>query len=81
MKTWTEDATTENPRWTRCRAALGREPKAYEFIVWNSRCWQEFAETLGLRSVDGIHARLKDADVAFDAFQAEGVRCGRWQVR
>jgi hypothetical protein len=33
----------ENPRWTACRVALGREFKVWEFLNWNRARWVEFA--------------------------------------
>lgn len=78
-KMWTEDPEKENPRWTRCRAAIGREPLAYEFIIWNSRCWLEFCKSQGATR-DTIRLKLgSHTDVAFDAWQADGVRAGKWQ--
>lgn len=44
----------ENPRWTCCRAALGRTPTAYEFLRWNSLRWVDF----GREAPPEIRARI-----------------------
>jgi hypothetical protein len=81
LPTWAEDAAVENPRWTRCRAALGRQPAAYEFIIWNSRCWTEFAALHKCKDTSQVMFKLgAGAADAFDAWQVEGVRNGRWQA-
>lgn len=41
LKRWPGERE-ENPRWTVCRAALGREPEGWEFIVWIDARWVEF---------------------------------------
>lgn len=37
-----------NPRWIACHAALGRRPAAWEFCIWNSQRWSEFAAHIGV---------------------------------
>lgn len=70
---------TENPRWTRCRHAIGREPKGWEFIVWMTQCWADFRAHFGFRTNDEAALRLGDAfHETFDRFQDEGVAAGRW---
>lgn len=49
LKRW-PGAGEENPRWTACRAALGREPEGWEFINWIQARWREFmADRPGFR--------------------------------
>lgn len=64
----------ENPRWTRCRHAIGREPKGWEFMVWMAGCWNAFRVHLHVSRLDP----LDDFQDAFDRFQDEGVSAGRW---
>lgn len=65
----------ENPRWTLCRQALGREPKAYEFMVWLSPFWVQFARLHGVRDSQGVELKLgiDETRRAFDAWLAEQV--------
>jgi hypothetical protein len=76
----------ENPRWTRCRYAIGREPTGIDFSLWCVRCWIEFGElfsfrTTGYQSTRSamIAAGVADVDGAFDAWQEQGVLDGRWK--
>lgn len=69
----------ENPRWTRCREALGREPSTLDFILWMGRRWQDFAAARGCRNVDEVTQRV-GVHEDFDAWLAEGVRAGLWKV-
>lgn len=65
------DPSKENPRWTRCRVALGREPKTYEYVAWSNRCWAEFCKQQGVRDMTAAELKLgrEAAHAAFDAFQ------------
>lgn len=47
----------ENPRWTCCRRAMGREPQAWEFMLWNGDMWNRFLEYLGLKRIPGRRHR------------------------
>lgn len=71
---------TENPRWTRCRAAIGREPKPWEFIIWVGWCWADFYRHEGVKSFSEARHKigLRRVHDAFDAFQEAGVAAGRW---
>jgi len=44
---------TENPRWTLCRAAFGREPEGYEFSLWIDARWRDFAQHIGAQRIPG----------------------------
>jgi hypothetical protein len=44
---------TENPRWTICRAALGKEPEGYKFSLWIDARWQDFAKHIGAEHNSG----------------------------
>ena len=46
----------ENPRWRLCRQALGREPKGYEFTIWNGGMWDRFLAHLKLKRIPGERA-------------------------
>lgn len=39
-----------NPRWVACHVAIGRRPVGWEFMVWNSQRWQEFAALQGCKT-------------------------------
>jgi hypothetical protein len=39
----------ENPRWACCRAAIGREPLGWEFMIWNGRRWVDYARENGIQ--------------------------------
>jgi hypothetical protein len=80
----TTEAKTENPRWTCCRTAIGRKPKAWEFMIWNDWCWAQLAKHHGIKcsSMDnGYHLAAKlgwnNYQGAFDAWQAEETNAGR----
>ncbi len=47
----------ENPRWTCCREALGREPKAWEFMIWVQQRWRDYAAHLGVEARGGEASR------------------------
>lgn len=69
----------ENPRWTRCREALGREPSTTDFICWMGRRWTDFAIAHGCRDGFEVRSRLgPDVHPAFDAWLSEGVAAGTW---
>lgn len=38
---------SENPRWTLCRAAIGREPTGVTFVRWINEHWEEWHDKLG----------------------------------
>jgi hypothetical protein len=44
---------TESPRWTLCRAALGREPACWEFTLWIDQRWRDFSRYLGAQHIPG----------------------------
>ena len=44
--------TDENPRWTACRHYLGREPSAFEFLIWNGARVGEWVRLKGGRTND-----------------------------
>lgn len=73
---------TENPRWTRCRHAIGREPQGWEFMVWMGWCWSEFRAHMGVRTNESGALRFGEEawQDAFDRFQDEGVAAGRWST-
>jgi hypothetical protein len=82
-----EDPAVENPRWTRCRYALGREPKAYEFIAWNGRCWDEFCKFHSCKNTDDLAAKfyglgedVRAGGGSFDSWQRAGVLAGQWKT-
>lgn len=62
----------ENPRWTQCRIALGREPRAVDFMLWIQERWRDF-EDAGLQRPTGMQE-------AFDLWLVEGVAVGRWRA-
>lgn len=82
-----EDPAVENPRWTRCAYAIGRRPTSIEFMIWNERCWAEFAAMYGVKSwldrQQKLWAILKEdctrAGGPFDIWQREQVLAGRWK--
>jgi hypothetical protein len=43
----------ENSRWTLCRRAMGREPKAWEFMLWIQERWAEFGREHGIKPRQG----------------------------
>jgi hypothetical protein len=59
----------ENSRWTRCREALGHEPRPAEFIVWINEQWRAFFVATGRR--DFGHSRQRYHGDAFDAWLVE----------
>lgn len=82
----------ENPRWTCCRAAFGREPRAWEFSIWLRKRWAEFADSLGARHTPGSSrsdeafshnwfTNRVDSDgthAQFDAWLEAGVRADKF---
>lgn len=52
----------ENPRWTACRKAIGREPECWEFSLWIQKRWHDYAAHLGLAELNaaysGAYARV-----------------------
>lgn len=38
-----------NPRWIACHAALGRQPKTWEFTSWNDKHWHLFLTSDGVK--------------------------------
>lgn len=74
----------ENPRWTLCRAAFGREPKAWEFTLWNGEQWRRFLEHLGIKRIPGETASttvflalgLEEGQNAYDSWLLEQVEKG-----
>ncbi len=89
------DRAKENPRWTLCRAAIGREPRAWEFMLWLGPRWKEFADSLSAPqgSLLSWHNRDRASDVfgwksvngravvddRFDEWLEAGVRVGKWK--
>lgn len=67
----------ENPYWTACRRALGREPTAAEYFAWNREQWRAYAASLGLRVPASESPRIvamlwvRDVDAAFAAWLTE----------
>ena len=74
----------ENPRWTMCRAAMGREPRAWEFALWNGEQWRRFLEHLGLKRVPNETASttiflalgVDEGQKAYDSWLLEQVEKG-----
>jgi hypothetical protein len=62
----------ENPRWTMFRAAIGREPEVWEFVIWSGRRWRDYAEHLGLRkhSSDAVFVDCWGKDMSTEEIQA-----------
>lgn len=58
----------ENPRWTACRAAMGREPRAWEFIIWINARWIEYARHLGVPT-SGSAAQSVYRSIGYDEGQ------------
>lgn len=50
----------ENPRWTRCREALGREFEAWEFSLWIKQRWRDYAKFLGLADLGAAWSSHSD---------------------
>lgn len=73
-----ENPNVENPRFTRCVYALGRRPAMYEFIVWISRCWHEFATLNGCRDTDELKHRFPIMYDSFDLWHRSKVLAGHW---
>lgn len=70
----------ENPRWTRCREALGREPSNTDFICWTFSRWEDFAKERGCKDSSEVRNKLgTNAHPAFDVWLAEGVAAGKWK--
>lgn len=75
----TVELPVENPRWTRCREALGREPSTTDFICWMTSWWEDYAKERGYKDSSEMHARLgPDVHPAFDAWLTAGVAAGKW---
>lgn len=70
----------ENPRWSCCRAALGREPRTLDFVLWMSGKWEAFAKERGVgsSSTDAFLALGDKAHAAFDAWLRSAVEAGRF---
>lgn len=44
-----------NPRWVACVNDIGREPAAWEFIIWNSARLNEWAKLFGKHQLGGTY--------------------------
>jgi len=72
-------------RWVACHAALGRRPRAYEFIVWISAQWGRFAEAHRIAPGSWAAGAVRDvlgpsADAQFDAWLVEQAQEGQRHV-
>jgi hypothetical protein len=47
----------ENPRWTLCQIAMGRRPKALEFMLWIRDRWYEYCKSV----TDGVIPQMETA--------------------
>lgn len=64
-----------NPRWVACHAALGRRPKAYEFLIWLPKYWRRFAGLHGCRDARSVELKMgvSEAHAAFDRWLEDEV--------
>jgi len=78
----------ENPRWTICRAAIGREPLAWEFSLWITRRWTNYATHIGVKRPSADNAFLwgyshgsstAEIQAAFDAWLKAAVEAGKYR--
>lgn len=77
---------SENPRWTCCRIALGRDICALDFILWMSGKWEMFADEKGIphasgnwRADDVFCTRGEEVHAEFDAWLRERVEAGEFR--
>ncbi len=59
-----------NPRWVACHAALGRRPKPWEFMCWNTSRWRDYLDSIGFLGAvaDYLVGGREDRQATYDAW-------------
>jgi hypothetical protein len=80
MNSKVEFREDENPRWTMCRAAIGREPEVWEFTLWTQQRWRDYAVHLGLADLAvGVVTKLfSDSGLVTGAWSSASTRISSW---
>jgi len=66
----TVNPAVENPRWTLCRAALGAEPLAVDFLEWNEGMWSRYLATFCFHLKHRRRMEVRDLELAFGVLEA-----------
>lgn len=69
-----------NPKWVECHRNMGRRPKPWEFILWNSNRIREWVRELGLAGIGGHYLYSAERHAAYDQWlKANAGRAG-WKT-